>query len=80
MAEPGTITIKVVLDTTEAEAQIAGLQKRAADLKEAPCFHAGPVKQTVGRSAIEISGSMAGCRFSLLDAEYLISCIRARIS
>lgn len=92
MAAPGTVTIKVVLDTAEAEAYIDAVQKETADLlaalhKEAVDLREGlrrsrggfiPAPRPISKYIVDIVGKLSGCRISPTDSEYLISCIKSR--
>jgi hypothetical protein len=79
MAEPGTITMKLVLDTTEAEAQIAALQvslRKGAGGFATGGHVRGPA--TISRFIVDIVGQLDGVVISPTDSEYLIQCIRSR--
>jgi hypothetical protein len=80
MAAPGTITIKVVLDTDEAEVKLASLRNSAAGLLDMFRYSRGGVipPQPVSKYIADIAGKLDGCRISPQDSDYLISCIKAR--
>jgi len=85
MAEPGTITIKVVLDTTEAEAQLAALRAAAMEDLTSQAFgwrftplSSSDEYRRISPYIVTMVGKLDGMWISPTDSEYLIQCIRSR--
>jgi hypothetical protein len=80
MNAPGTITLKVVLDTAEAEAQLAALTRKAAVRRRDESDLLGRGGLTPSAWACSIAERFAGTVIPLEDAEFLISTIKARVA
>lgn len=74
MADPGTIKVKLELDTTEFDAKIAELKTLLAELDEATKKPAPVVNPAVER----VQRQLAGATLSAADADILLNAIRAR--
>lgn len=74
MAEHGTITAKLKIDTTELDAKIAELKTLLAELGEATKKPAPVVNPVVER----VHRQLAGATLSADDADILFNAIRAR--